>query len=90
MPQPWLLAALCLATLAGTMVAIALATALYAIALPFDAPALAGAGNGPFQLVSTGISLAAEAVAMAGLGLVALLSTRRTWLGMRADHVQSS
>jgi hypothetical protein len=40
--------------------------------------------------VSTGVSLVAEAVAMAGLGLFALLSARRGWLGMRADRVQSS
>jgi hypothetical protein len=91
LPRPWLLAALALATLvAGAMVAIALAAALYAIALQLDAPALAGAGNGPFQLVSTGASLIAEAVAMAALGLVALVSTRRSWLGMRAARVQSS
>jgi hypothetical protein len=91
LPQRWLLAALRLATLvAGAMVAIALAAALYTIALLLDAPTLAGAGNGPFQLVSTGVSLVAEVVAMAGLGLVALSSTRRAWLGARADRVQSS
>ncbi len=90
-PRPWLIVALGLATLvAGAMVAIALATALYAGALQLDAPALAGAGNGPFQLVSTGVSLIAEAVAMAGLGLLALLSAGRGWLGMRAGRAQSS
>ncbi len=90
-PQPWLLAALRLATLvAGAMVAIALAAALYTIALLFDAPTLAGAGNGPFQLVSTGISLAAEAIAMAGLGVSALLSTSRSWRGVAATRPKSS
>jgi hypothetical protein len=90
-PQPWLLAALRLATLvAGAMIAIALAAGLYAIALLFDAPALAGAGNGPFQLVSAGVSLLAEAVAMAGLGVAALLSTSRSWRGVPASSLESS
>ncbi len=87
----WLIAALQLATLlAGAMVAIAVATALYAITLQLDAPALAGAGNGPLGLVSTGLSLALEAVAMAALGASALLSTSRSWRGIAATRGSSS
>ena len=40
------------------MVGIAIATAVYLAALLRDAPALAGQGNGPLELLSVGASLA--------------------------------
>jgi len=63
----------------AAMVAMALATALYAIALPVDASHLAGASNGPLQLVSTGASLAAQLIVMALAATLASTTTRRGW-----------
>jgi hypothetical protein len=85
LPAVWLARAVRLATLIATaMAAIALATLLYALALLLDAPALAGSANGPFQLVSTGVSLLLEAFAMAVLGALASLSALRSWRAMPA------
>lgn len=80
----WLLTALACATLVtATMAAIALATALYAIALPFDASALAGAPNGPLQAISTNVSLIVQLIVMAIAGGLAVTSTRRGWRAVR-------
>lgn len=63
------------------MAAMALAVALYAIALPLDAPHLAGAPNGPLQLISTGASLGVELIVML---LAVSLAGTTTWRGWRA------
>ncbi|MGH2902675.1 MAG: hypothetical protein ACRDK7_03670 [Solirubrobacteraceae bacterium] len=82
-PRAWLVRALSFATLvAGTMPAITLATALYAITLPIDASNLAGEPNGPFQVMSTGVSLVVQLIAMSACGALAMTSTRRAWRGM--------
>lgn len=88
-PRSSLTAALALATLVtGAMVAIALATTLYAIGLQLDAPGLAGSADGPFQLIGTDISLIAEALTMAGIGGLALLSAGRGWRGVAAARAR--
>jgi uncharacterized membrane protein len=61
------------------MMAIAAATAVYAIALPLDASRLAGEPNGPFQLLSTTASLIVQLVVMAGASVLAAIATRRGW-----------
>jgi hypothetical protein len=63
----------------AAMAAMALATAVYAIALPVDATYLAGAPNGPFQVVSTGASLVAILIVMALAATLASTTTRRGW-----------
>ncbi len=80
----WLVAALACATLvSATMVAIALATAVYAVALPLDASALAGAPNGPLQAISTNVSLVVQLIVMAIAGGLAVTTTRRGWRAVR-------
>ncbi len=80
----WLVAALACATLvSATMVAIALATAIYAVALPLDASALARAPNGPLQAISTNVSLIVQLIVMAIAGGLAATTTRRGWRAIR-------
>jgi hypothetical protein len=69
----------CGALTSAAMAAIALATALYAIALPLDASHLAGTPNGPLQLVSTGASLVALLIVMVLAATLASTTTRRGW-----------
>jgi hypothetical protein len=69
----------CGALVTAAMAAMALATALYAIALTIDASPLAAAPNGPFQAISTGASLVAEMVVMVLAATLALTTTRRGW-----------
>jgi hypothetical protein len=71
------LAAGTLVTLA--MLAIALATALYAIALTADASHLAAEPNGPFQVLSVSASLIVQVVVMVGAGVLATIATTRGW-----------
>jgi ribose/xylose/arabinose/galactoside ABC-type transport system permease subunit len=80
----WLVVALACATLvSATMVAMALATAVYAVALPLDASALAGAPNGPLQAISTNVSLIVQLIVMAIAGGLAVTTTRRGWRAVR-------
>lgn len=80
----WLLKALaCAALVSATMAAITLATALYAIILPFDASALADAPNGPLQAISTNVSLIVQLAVMAIAGGLAVTTTRRGWRAIR-------
>lgn len=62
-----------------TMVAMSVAVACYAIALPIDAGGLAGSANGPLQAVSAGASLVAVAIVMVLAATLAATSTRRGW-----------
>jgi hypothetical protein len=55
------------------------ATALYTIVLALDAPGLAGEGNGPFQLVSVGVSMVIVTVGMGLFAVLAASSVGRTW-----------
>ena len=71
------LAAGTLVTLA--MLAIALATAVYAIALAADASHLAAEPNGPFQVMSVTASLIVQFIVMAAAGVLAATATRRGW-----------
>ena len=75
------LAAGTLVTLA--MLAIAAATAVYAIALATDASHLAAAPNGPFQVLSVTTSLIVQLVVMVGAGALAAVATVRAW---RNEH----
>jgi hypothetical protein len=80
----WLVVALACATLvSATMIAMALATAVYAVALPLDASALAGAPNGPLQAISTNVSLIVQLIVMAIAGGLAITTTRRGWRAIR-------
>jgi hypothetical protein len=72
------------ALVAGTtvtlaMLAIAAATALYAVALSVDASHLAGAPNGPFQVLSVTSSLILQLIVMMIAGGLAFLATTRAW-----------
>jgi hypothetical protein len=63
----------------AAMAAMSLATALYAIGLPVDASHLAGASNGPLQVMSTGASLVAQLIVMVLATTLASTTTRRGW-----------
>ena len=54
----------CATVVVLAMAGIALGTAVYLVALAHDAPALAGQGNGPLELLSVGASLAIQLVVM--------------------------
>lgn len=69
----------CAAVVTAAMAAIALAVALYAIALPVDASQLAATSNGPFQAMSTGVSLVGQLIVMVLAAALALTTTRRGW-----------
>ncbi|HEY5195296.1 MAG TPA: hypothetical protein VIJ39_15685 [Solirubrobacteraceae bacterium] len=85
--QRWrLVAAFACGTLVtAAMVAIAVATTLYGIALFADASHLAASGNGPFQLLSTGVSLAVQLLVMVLAATLAATSTRRGWRAVALD-----
>lgn len=79
-PPAQLRAALVAGTLVTVaMVAIATATAIYAIALTLDASHLAGQPNGPFQLLTITASLILQLVVMVGASALAAIATRRGW-----------
>ncbi|MEA2198707.1 MAG: hypothetical protein QOJ25_2758 [Solirubrobacteraceae bacterium] len=63
----------------GAMVAMTLATALYAGALPIDAGHLAGTPNGPFQSLSASASVVVQAIVMAVAATLAATATLRGW-----------
>lgn len=75
------LAAGTLVTLA--MLAIAAATAVYAIALATDASRLAASPNGPFQALSVTVSLILQVAVMVGAGALASVATVRAWRSER-------
>lgn len=86
MPRWRLVAAFACGTfVTAAMVAIALATTLYGIALFADASRLAASGNGPFQLLSTGVSLAVQLLVMVLAATLAATSTRRGWRAVAVD-----
>jgi hypothetical protein len=64
---------------AVAMLAIAVATAIYAIALSADASRLAAEPNGPFQVLSVTASLIIQVVVMVGAGALAGVATVRAW-----------
>lgn len=63
----------------AAMVAITLATTVYAIGLFADVSSLAAAGNGPFGLVSVGASLILQLLVMTFAAIAAATTTRRGW-----------
>ncbi len=69
----------------AAMVAIALATAVYTITLPLDAPRLAAETTGPLALASTSFALAVQLLAMVSASALALTTTRRGWRAVRAS-----
>jgi hypothetical protein len=86
MPRRRLLAAFGCGTLvSAAMVAITLAASLYAIALFIDASSLAASGNGPFQLVSVGVSLVLQLLVMVLAATLAATTTRRGWRAVVLD-----
>ncbi len=70
--------AACAFVVALGMVGIAVATAVYLVALLRDAPGLAGQGNGPLELVSVAASLGIQLAVMAAVATPASLSALRT------------
>jgi hypothetical protein len=86
MPRWRLITAFVCGTLVtAAMVTIALATTLYGIALFADASRLAASGNGPFQMLSTGVSLAVQLLVMVLAATLAATSTRRGWRAVALD-----
>lgn len=76
----WLVMALASGTVVtAAMACIAVAVALYAIALPIVAPGLAAEPNGPLALTSTAVSLIEQAGVMAVAAALAVTTTRRGW-----------
>jgi len=76
----WLLVAFACGALAtAAMAAIAIATAIYTIALSVDAVALAGEPNGPLQATSVSVSLIEQLIVMVIAGALAAVTTRRGW-----------
>jgi hypothetical protein len=65
------------------MLAIAVFTAVYGIALAIDASQLAAEPNGPFGLLSVGSSLIVAAIVMVAAGALAAVTTLRGWRGER-------
>jgi hypothetical protein len=61
------------------MFAIAVATAVYAIALAIDAGSVAAESNGPFQVLSVTVSLILVTIVMVLAALLAAAATRRGW-----------
>lgn len=81
---PRLVSALSFGTLVtAAMVAMALATALYAVALQLDAPRLAAIPNGPLGTTSTAFALLVQVVVMAIAGALATIATLRGWRGVK-------
>jgi hypothetical protein len=61
------------------MLAIAVATAVYALALTADASRIAAEPNGPFQVLTVTASLIVQLVVMAAAGALATVATVRAW-----------
>jgi hypothetical protein len=61
------------------MVVVAAIVAAYAIALALDASQLSATANGPFQVLSTGASLAVQVVVMVVAAAIAVTASRRAW-----------
>jgi hypothetical protein len=79
-PPAWLRGALVAGTIvAVAMLAIAVATVIYEIALSADAARLGGEPNGPFQVLSVSASLIVQVVVMVGAGALASIATVRAW-----------
>jgi hypothetical protein len=66
-------------TVTGAMLAIAAATAVYAIALSIDASRVAGESNGPYQLLSVAASLILQVIVMVAAAALATIAVRRGW-----------
>jgi hypothetical protein len=81
-----LVAALTCGTLVtAAMALMALATALYVVALAVNASSLAAGDNGPFGVPSVGISIGIQLVVMLGSAGLAAVSTRLGWLALAAS-----
>lgn len=80
----WLLVAFaCGAVVTAAMLAISLATSLYAASLALDASRLAAAPNGPLQLTSVSVSLGVQVIVMIAAGAFAATTTTRGWRAIR-------
>jgi hypothetical protein len=62
-----------------SMGAIAFATVVYAVALIADASQLAASASGPFQVLSTAVSLTLQIIVMVVVTALAATATRRGW-----------
>jgi hypothetical protein len=76
--------AVCAMVVVLGMIGIALATAVYLVALLHDAPGLAGEGNGPLELASVAASLGIQLAVMALVAAVAVVSAGRNRVLARA------
>jgi hypothetical protein len=76
----WLRGALVSGTIVTVaMLAIATATAIYAVVLAADASYLAAESNGPFQVLSVTASLILQVAVMVGAAVLAIVATVRGW-----------
>ncbi len=75
----------------GAMVAMALATGTYAVALVVDAPHVAGASNGPFGVSGLGVAVLMQTLVMSAAAALAWVSLRRGWrAGRRLSELPAS
>jgi hypothetical protein len=81
-----LVAALSCGTLVtGAMALMAIATAIYGVALTVDAASLAGQGNGPSGVASVDVSIGIQLVVMIGAASLATVSTLRGWRALASS-----
>lgn len=76
-------ALLCGTLVSVAMVAMALATAFYTIALPLDSSALARAKNGPLGFTPTSVSLVEQLIVMVIACALATITTHRGWRAIK-------
>jgi hypothetical protein len=76
----------CATVVAAAMAAMALATLIYTFALMIDAAHLAQAPNGPFEVLSTGVSLFVQLLVMVLAAALATTATTRGWRAQGAER----
>jgi hypothetical protein len=82
-----LVAALVCGTVVTTSMALmSIATAVYVVALSFEASGLAGAGNGPFGLLSVSLSIGFQLMVMLFAAGLAAVSLRRGWSAVASSR----
>jgi len=66
------------------MIAITVATAIYAIALPLDAPQTASSLAGPLRALSVSVSVSIQLAVMLVTTTLTTITTHRGWYSIRA------
>jgi hypothetical protein len=73
----------CAGLVTVAMIAITLATTIYAIALPLDAPATASSLAGPLRTFSVSVLVSIQLAVMLTATTLATITTHRGWYAMR-------